>query len=94
MLTAWLRKKKAATLGLVAMVALGARLAAEAWPVPANDAADAAMEAIRPEGIRAGMRFLADDLLEGRGTATRGVRGSQATRELLPRSRSRFQYRR
>lgn len=71
-LTPWLRKKKAATLGLVAMVALGAMLAAEAWPVPGNDGADAAMTAIRPEGIRAGMRFLADDLLEGRGTATRG----------------------
>jgi PA domain len=65
-------ERKAATLGLVAMVALGAMLAAEAWPVPANDAADAAMAAIRTEGIRAGMRFLADDLLEGRGTATMG----------------------
>ena len=27
---------------------------------------------IRPEAIRAHMSFLADDLLEGRGTATRG----------------------
>ena len=33
---------------------------------------DAAMASIRPEAIRADMRFLADDLLEGRGTATRG----------------------
>ena len=30
------------------------------------------MDQIRPEAIRAHMRFLADDLLEGRGTATRG----------------------
>jgi len=36
------------------------------------DAAEAAMATIRPEAIRADMRFLADDLLEGRGTATRG----------------------
>lgn len=37
-----------------------------------NDAADEAMTTIRPEAIRADMRFLADDLLEGRGTGTRG----------------------
>jgi hypothetical protein len=37
-----------------------------------GDAADKAMAAIRPEAIRADMRFLADDLLEGRGTGTRG----------------------
>jgi Peptidase family M28/PA domain len=37
-----------------------------------GDAADAAMATIRPEAIRADMRFLADDLLEGRGTGTRG----------------------
>jgi hypothetical protein len=37
-----------------------------------DDAADGAMATIRPEAIRAEMRFLADDLLEGRGTATRG----------------------
>jgi hypothetical protein len=36
------------------------------------DAADAAMYSIRPEAIRGDMRFLADDSLEGRGTATRG----------------------
>jgi len=30
------------------------------------------MQRIRPEGIRADMAFLADDLLEGRGTGTRG----------------------
>jgi hypothetical protein len=36
------------------------------------DSADDAMTAIHPETIRADMRFLSDDLLEGRGTATRG----------------------
>ena len=41
--------------------------------VPAShDRAEEAMKQIRPEAIRADMRFLADDLLEGRGTATRG----------------------
>lgn len=38
----------------------------------AADSADQAMTAIHPETIRANMRFLSDDLLEGRGTATRG----------------------
>jgi hypothetical protein len=37
-----------------------------------GDAAEAAMATIRPEAIRADMRFLADDALEGRGTGTRG----------------------
>jgi peptidase M28-like protein len=36
------------------------------------DKADELMAAIRGEAIRADMRFLADDLLEGRGTGTRG----------------------
>ncbi|MEP6886082.1 MAG: M28 family metallopeptidase [Gammaproteobacteria bacterium] len=49
---------------LLVMSALGA------WA--AGDAADAAMAKIRPEAIRADMRFLADDLLEGRGTGARG----------------------
>jgi hypothetical protein len=34
--------------------------------------ADTALQVIRPEVIRAHMRFLADDMLEGRGTGTRG----------------------
>jgi hypothetical protein len=38
----------------------------------ANDAADRAMSTIRPEAIRADMRFLSDSLLEGRQTGTRG----------------------
>jgi hypothetical protein len=37
-----------------------------------TDPSDAAMESIRPEAIRAHMNFLADDLLEGRGTNSRG----------------------
>jgi hypothetical protein len=36
------------------------------------DQKDEAMAAIRPDAIRADMRFLSDDLLEGRGTGTRG----------------------
>jgi hypothetical protein len=38
----------------------------------ADDGTEAALEQIRPNSLRANMRFLADDLLEGRGTATRG----------------------
>jgi hypothetical protein len=42
-------------------------------PVRAGgDAADELSTTIRPEAIRADMRFLADDLLEGRQTGTRG----------------------
>jgi hypothetical protein len=41
-------------------------------PRAAGDQADSAMRSIRPESIRAEMRFLSDDLLEGRGTGTRG----------------------
>ena len=37
-----------------------------------DDAADEASATIRPGALRADMRFLADDLLEGRGTGTRG----------------------
>ena len=38
----------------------------------ADDAADRAMATIRPEAIRADMRFLSDGVLEGRRTGTRG----------------------
>ncbi|MGH9795523.1 MAG: M28 family metallopeptidase [Candidatus Acidiferrales bacterium] len=38
----------------------------------AQDPSDAALAVITPEAIRAHMSFLADDLLEGRGTGTRG----------------------
>jgi Peptidase family M28/PA domain len=53
--------------GLVPLIASGSYPAATP-----PDAADQAMSTIRPEAIRADMRFLSDDLLEGRGTATRG----------------------
>jgi len=46
-------------------------VAAAAGPV-ADPAVEQAMSRIRPEGLRAHVRFLADDLLEGRGTGTRG----------------------
>src|ERR1700756_4007096 len=49
-----------------------ALLAGTRMVLAGNDAADEASASIRPEAIRADMRFLADDLLEGRGTGTRG----------------------
>jgi hypothetical protein len=49
-----------------------AMLASTPPAMAGGDAADEAMATIRPEAIRADMRFLSDDLLEGRGTATRG----------------------
>jgi hypothetical protein len=56
---------------LLAVVVVSAVV--QSWTARADgDPADAAMATIRPEAIRADMRFLADDLLEGRGTATRG----------------------
>jgi Zn-dependent M28 family amino/carboxypeptidase len=50
----------------LAMAFSGAPLSA------ANDPAEAAMQTIRPEAIRAEMGFLSDDSLEGRGTGERG----------------------
>ena len=50
----------------LAMAFSGAPLSA------AGDPSEAAMQSIRPEAIRAGMRFLSDDSLEGRGTGERG----------------------
>lgn len=38
----------------------------------ATSPSDAAKQVVRPEAIRAHIRFLSDELLEGRGTATRG----------------------
>jgi hypothetical protein len=56
-------------LGILALLGM----AAVTSPALANgDAADEAMDTIHPEAIRADMRFLSDDALEGRGTATRG----------------------
>jgi hypothetical protein len=66
-----MKSKYAVVLSLcaVSLVLLFART----YSVHANpDAADEAMNAIRPEAIRADMRFLSDDALEGRGTGSRG----------------------
>lgn len=41
-------------------------------PATAADPTEAALQTIAPDTIRAHIRFLADDLLEGRGTGTRG----------------------
>ena len=66
-----LKSKQVALLCLCAVVSLA--LFARTYSVHANpDAAEEAMSAIRPEAIRADMRFLSDDALEGRGTGTRG----------------------
>jgi hypothetical protein len=61
-----------AVLTMATAVVIAGIFATKTLASPATDAADAAMSEIRAEGIRAGMRFLADDLLEGRGTGTRG----------------------
>ena len=58
------------------LAAVCALALAGAAPVRPADPPEAEMERalarIRPEAVRAHMRFLADDLLEGRGTGTRG----------------------
>ena len=59
------------TVQMLATVTLGILLCGGA-KMAADDGTDAAMAQIRPESLQADMRFLADDLLEGRGTATRG----------------------
>jgi Zn-dependent M28 family amino/carboxypeptidase len=64
---------------LIAAIALAAAAvpgAAEGPVVPAADAA--AAKEITPELLRAHVRFLASDLLEGRGPATRGDRLAEA----------------
>jgi hypothetical protein len=60
---------RAAALIVVALVVLAAGRHASA---DAINATDGALAAIKPDAIRADMRFLADDLLQGRGTGTRG----------------------
>src|ERR1700722_488124 len=66
-------------LGRVAAVGMACALASASWAAPdpaaqlglSPDVA-AAMEGISPERVRAHVQFLADDLLEGRGTGARG----------------------
>ncbi len=55
-----------ATLGLVLMVSFGSAQTASDFPP------DELLQRITVEGLRAHMAFLSDDLLEGRGTGTRG----------------------
>lgn len=59
-------------------LALPLLLAAAPQPEPITPAETAAARAITPERLRAHIRYLADDLLEGRGPATRGDRLAQA----------------
>jgi hypothetical protein len=56
----------------IAALIVTALLAGTRIVLAGKDAADEASAVIRPEAIRADMRFLADDLLEGRGTGTCG----------------------
>lgn len=55
------------------LLLLGGTLDTMAASIAADDS-DAILATIRPEAIRADMRFLADDLLEGRGSGSRGHR--------------------
>jgi len=58
---------------LAAACAFALTTAAPVRPAePPEGEVEKALARIRPEAIRAHMRFLADDLLEGRGTGTRG----------------------
>ena len=59
-------------LGLTIGLASGASEGAKAPQLSLPPEVTAAMQGIDPERIRAHVRFLADDLLEGRGTGTRG----------------------
>ena len=64
---------------IVAALGMSSGMASASWAAP-DPAAQlgfppdvaAAMEGISPDRIRAHIQFLADDLLEGRGTGTRG----------------------
>ncbi|HTC67711.1 MAG TPA: M28 family peptidase [Candidatus Acidoferrum sp.] len=65
------KSKRVAVLCLCAVIL--PLIFARSYSVHANpDATDEAMNTIRPEAIRADMRFLSDDALEGRGTGSRG----------------------
>ena len=52
-----------------------------------GDRAEEALASIRPEAIRADMRFLSDDLLEGRGT---GARVHEPAAKFVARSSSKW----
>ena len=57
---------------LLTLLAVAFAFEAAAAPLDLQPDIDAAMHSIEPERIRAHVKFLADDLLEGRGTGTRG----------------------
>jgi Zn-dependent M28 family amino/carboxypeptidase len=65
-------------LALSASLAAAVAAAAAVKPTVVSPAEKAAADAIRPELLRAHVRFLASDLLEGRGPASRGDRLAQA----------------
>ena len=66
------------SLALALAALLAAPAPAEAKPVLIRPEERSAAQAIRPELLRGHIRFLASDLLEGRGPATRGDRLAQA----------------
>ena len=57
---------------LIGLTPVRPALAAPSRPAPLPAAVLRAARDLRPEGLEAHVRFLADDLLEGRGTGTRG----------------------
>lgn len=63
---------KTTWIAITAALAVAAMLLPLRATPPADDPPDAALAVITPEAIRAHMSFLADDLLEGRGTGSRG----------------------
>jgi hypothetical protein len=65
------RQKRFLFLAVTCALVLGSRGLAQPSS-PGEAEVEQAIAAIRGQGIRAHMRFLADDLLEGRATATRG----------------------
>ena len=72
-----MRAVLAAILGLAAVVSAGAAPPPTSKAFVPSAAERAAAQTIRPELLRAHIRFLADDLLEGRGPASRGDRLAQ-----------------
>jgi hypothetical protein len=64
---------RVALFGITTVAAMGAQAGGTPW-ISKDPVVERALGQIRPELIRAHMSFLADDLLEGRGTGTRGHR--------------------
>ena len=59
---------------IVSVVGVGCAPSERGATGTSDETVTAAMGEIRPEAMRAHIRFLADDLLEGRGTGTRGYK--------------------